>query len=104
LYIYNNTQCFITIGDIDTKSNCSCLFSDIDECDSNPCKNGATCTDHIDGFNCSCVAGYTGNMCETGMAECWMTRSDLEVRFRGDGDIDDGDKFGVFPHGHELST
>ena len=63
---------FITIGDIDSKSNCSCLFSDIDECDSSPCMNGATCTDHIDGFNCSCVAGYTGNMCETGMAECRM--------------------------------
>ena len=49
------------------------VFSDIDECVSSPCKNGAQCTDHIDGFNCSCVAGYTGNMCETGMAESWMT-------------------------------
>ena len=42
---------------------------------------------------------YTGYTCETGMAE-----SGVEVRFRGDGDIDDDDKFGVFLHGHELST
>ena len=45
-----------------------------------------------------------GYMCETGMVECRMTRSGVEVRFRGDGDIDDGDKFGVFPHVHELSA
>ena len=63
---------FNTIGDFVTKSSCSCPFSDINECDSSPCKNGAECTDHIDGFNCSCVAGYTGMTCETGMAECWM--------------------------------
>ena len=47
---------------------------------------------------------YTGYTCETGMAECWMTRSGVEVRYRGDGHIDDDDKFGVFLHGHELST
>ena len=30
----------------------------------------------------------------------------MEVRFRGYGDVDvdDDDKFVVFPHGHELST
>ena len=45
------------------------LHSDINECDSHPCENGATCSDQLDMYNCSCVAGYTGVTCETGMAD-----------------------------------
>ena len=40
--------------------------ADIDECSSNPCLNGATCTDAVNQYTCSCVAGYTGTHCETG--------------------------------------
>ena len=32
----------------------------IDECASNPCLNGATCNDMINGYNCTCLSGYTG--------------------------------------------
>lgn len=41
-------------------------FSDIDECIPNPCKNGATCSDQVNGYKCACVAGYTGNTCQSG--------------------------------------
>ena len=44
------------------------LFLDVDECAVNPCKNGATCNDGMNSFNCSCVPGYEGQTCETGTA------------------------------------
>lgn len=37
-------------------------------CKTNPCLNGGTCTEHCDNvtvkFSCSCVAGFTGTVCE----------------------------------------
>lgn len=41
-------------------------LSDINECLSNPCHNGATCVDLIGNYRCNCKAGYTGGNCETG--------------------------------------
>ena len=38
--------------------------SDIDECDSNPCENGGTCEDIVNGYQCQCVDGYTGTHCQ----------------------------------------
>ena len=43
------------------------FFVDINECDSNPCENGGTCTDMEDGYECACESGYTGDECETGI-------------------------------------
>jgi len=40
-------------------------FVDINECASSPCVNGGSCVDAINGYTCSCVAGYTGVLCET---------------------------------------
>ncbi|KAI0239341.1 Mucin-like protein [Lamellibrachia satsuma] len=45
-------------------------YRDIDECASNPCMNGATCTDAVNRHSCACVDGYTGNNCETDIDEC----------------------------------
>ena len=42
----------------------------IDECDSNPCRNGATCQDGINGYTCDCVAGYEGRHCGVDTDEC----------------------------------
>jgi len=42
-------------------------FVDVDECDSFPCMNGATCVDNVDSFTCNCQSGYTGDTCQTGM-------------------------------------
>lgn len=39
---------------------------DIAECASNPCQNGATCSDLENGFQCSCSFGYKGRFCEEG--------------------------------------
>ena len=39
---------------------------DINECSSNPCKNGGSCTDLVNGFSCSCVAGYNEDDCSSG--------------------------------------
>merc|ERR1712159_454019 len=46
---------------------------DLDECDSSPCDNLATCTDStndpnnipVDAYSCSCVAGFTNGNCST---------------------------------------
>ena len=39
---------------------------DIDDCGDGPCENGGRCRDVVNDFNCSCVAGYTGNNCSIG--------------------------------------
>ena len=52
------------MGDV---SRVMLVFPDIDECGSNPCANRGTCIDGVNSFTCSCVEGYTGRDCETGM-------------------------------------
>ena len=41
------------------------VFTDIDDCSPNPCLNGASCSDGVNSYTCSCVAGYNGNNCQT---------------------------------------
>ena len=36
-------------------------------CSPNPCKNAASCTVAPYGYVCTCVAGYKGRHCETGI-------------------------------------
>lgn len=43
---------------------------DVDECNSNPCLNGATCTDNVASFTCTCPIGFTGKLCETNINDC----------------------------------
>ena len=42
------------------------LCADIDECESAPCYNRATCLDEVDRYSCVCNAGYTNWRCQTG--------------------------------------
>jgi hypothetical protein len=45
-------------------------WTDINECSSSPCRNGATCVDGVNSYTCSCVPGYTGVLCQTDINEC----------------------------------
>ena len=49
------------------------MLLDIDECGSDPCKNGGTCVDGIDSYTCTCVPGYSGHDCETGSVFQYLT-------------------------------
>ena len=46
------------------------MQEDINECEPRPCKNGATCTDGMNGFTCQCAAGWTGQLCDVTIDEC----------------------------------
>ena len=41
-------------------------MADVNECASNPCQNGGTCTDLVNSYTCACVSGYNGTSCEIG--------------------------------------
>ncbi|CAC5397185.1 unnamed protein product [Mytilus coruscus] len=42
-------------------------MADIDECVAKPCQHGATCKDQENGYKCSCLPGYAGSNCDTGL-------------------------------------
>uniref|UniRef100_A0A8C4Q5R5 Uncharacterized protein n=1 Tax=Eptatretus burgeri TaxID=7764 RepID=A0A8C4Q5R5_EPTBU len=44
--------------------------SNIDECTSGPCHNGATCIDDIGTYHCTCGRGFEGFACEMDINEC----------------------------------
>jgi len=48
--------------------------SNINECATNPCANGATCTDRINDYHCACAPGYTGRNCAEPTDRCALQR------------------------------
>ncbi|XP_078576088.1 uncharacterized protein LOC144861870 [Branchiostoma floridae x Branchiostoma japonicum] len=42
----------------------------IDECQSSPCPQNATCVDHVNGYTCQCPPGFTGDSCQTDINWC----------------------------------
>ena len=43
---------------------------DIDECTSNPCVNGGTCIDQVNGYRCQCTSKWQGPRCQLDADEC----------------------------------
>jgi hypothetical protein len=60
--------CTCTVGYSSVDAGVTC--SDIDECNSSPCANGAECADGVDSFSCACAAGYSGDTCADNIDEC----------------------------------
>tara|TARA_B110000879_G_scaffold206433_1_gene288418 strand:- start:543 stop:1043 length:501 start_codon:yes stop_codon:yes gene_type:complete len=53
------------------------VCNNINECDPDPCQNGATCSETVDGITelptfyfCECATGYSGTNCEEDINEC----------------------------------
>ncbi|XP_054274028.1 cubilin-like isoform X2 [Macrosteles quadrilineatus] len=44
----------------------------VDECLSNPCRNGGTCQDMYNGFICNCPTNWQGKLCDEDVNECAM--------------------------------
>ena len=40
-------------------TNCQ---NDINECATKPCMNNATCHDFLNGYNCTCLPGFSGKL------------------------------------------
>ena len=45
---------------------CSLTWTDVNECSSDPCQNGGTCSDRINAYICTCSPGYVGTNCSIG--------------------------------------
>ncbi|XP_041483543.1 neurocan core protein-like isoform X2 [Lytechinus variegatus] len=43
------------------KTNMYCAFP---ACNSNPCQNGGSCKEELDGYSCSCLEAYRGKHCQ----------------------------------------
>ncbi len=43
---------------------CSRCEVDIDECESDPCRNGGTCVNRHNHYLCECVSDFSGENCE----------------------------------------
>ena len=59
----------VNAQEINTQAQCFTIFTDINECASDPCMNGATCNDEVNKYRCTCVTGYAGYNCNAGVFE-----------------------------------
>ncbi|KAK3088892.1 hypothetical protein FSP39_025053 [Pinctada imbricata] len=46
------------------------VCTEVQECSSNPCKNGASCIDRINRYECQCLQGFNGTNCENNIDNC----------------------------------
>lgn len=50
-------------------SGATCKIN-IDDCATNPCRNGGTCVDGVNSFTCTCPDGFHDSMCLSQRDEC----------------------------------
>ncbi|CAG2199744.1 Delta-like protein B,Fibropellin-1,Fibropellin-3,Neurogenic locus protein delta,Protein crumbs homolog 1,Sushi, nidogen and EGF-like domain-containing protein 1,Protein jagged-1,Protein eyes shut,Delta-like protein 1,Protein jagged-1a,Neurogenic locus notch homolog protein 2,Protein crumbs,Neurogenic locus notch homolog protein 4,Sushi, von Willebrand factor type A, EGF and pentraxin domain-containing protein 1,Protein crumbs homolog 2,Neurogenic locus Notch protein,Neurogenic locus notch homolog protein 1 len=63
--------CYTAFDDNREASNQECIkLIVLNDCSSNPCVNGGSCNDEINGYKCTCAAGFTGTRCEIDIDEC----------------------------------
>lgn len=55
-----NYESLFSITDVIITSVCDV----VNDCESNPCKNGGTCVDGLNVYYCKCVLGFTGKNCD----------------------------------------
>ncbi|KFM76020.1 Cubilin, partial [Stegodyphus mimosarum] len=55
---------------LDDKVNSLTQLLTVNECNSNPCRNGGTCFDTYNGYICKCPSNWEGVTCETDVNEC----------------------------------
>jgi len=60
IFAISNFTLLSTILSNVTQSECN----NVNNCANNPCFNGGTCTDLINGFTCACPTTSTGNICQ----------------------------------------
>ena len=41
-------------------------------CEENVCKNGGSCSRHVNDYSCECLPGFSGYLCEEGMANYFV--------------------------------
>ncbi len=64
---------------------CKCLppwtgeICNITYCDSNPCKNSATCVPSEDSYSCICDSAFTGSDCSQDVDECRVSNNGVLV-------------------------
>ena len=69
--VYSFTRMWYILNYL-AKLLCYAIFTDVDECSTSPCLNNGTCTNMEGDFNCSCTAGWTGDLCQTGRLYIWI--------------------------------
>ena len=63
IYIYIYIYIYNTIYGNFIHPKYAIYVSDPDECKTNPCMHGGTCTDGENNYSCKCAPGYTGPNC-----------------------------------------
>ena len=68
---------------------------DVNECDSNPCQNGATCQDSStdpsvppNAYRCTCAAGFVNGVCDSDLTE-YATQCNVLLNGNCDVDVDE---------------
>lgn len=74
-----NNFWYYYILDLVNSSLNNLLLAAVDQCLSSPCKNGATCTRHLETYVCKCAVGYHGQNCDRGRPQSWQTSKRFDI-------------------------